>query len=422
MHVLHVTFSYKPAEFCGTAHCVRALAEGFARRGHRVTVFATDAGLPEDCAVPRDAPVLMDGVEVWYFHRHVPLWVHLPGIEHLTSSGGYMPAPALAPAMRDLIAGIDVVHTHVPYLRAANVAARMAIAAGKPLFYSPRGSFRPEMLRAGRLKKMLYLSLVAKPIMQHATAVVGLSDMEINSIQALGVCSPCHLISNGVDVERFRQIPGAHSLARFGFSRDQIVVLFLGRVRAEKGAELLFEAFVKIAAEHPSAVLVMAGTDEQQLTPRFRAYIQAHGLKDRVLLPGFVAGEEKLDLLARADLFVLPSRSEARSMAVLEALASGTPVLISPGCDFDVVAASGAGWVVELDCEQLAAALSRLLSNPQLLKDAGTCAYEFARRSLSWTPVLTRLEDVYAAAIAQASAPQSNARVRGAAQSGFGHR
>ena len=397
MHLLHVSFRYKPAEIGGLTHAVAALAEGLVQRGHRVTVFATDAGLSTDYQVPRDKPLLVNGVEVWYFRRHVPFWAHLPGIQHVTSSGGYMPTPALIPAMRNLIASLDVVHTHAPYLRAANIAARMAIAAGKPLFYSPCGSYHPEMLRKGWLKKKMYISLVEKAVMQRAAGLVGLTQREIESIQALRVSSPCHLIPNGVDVEQFRRTPRPRSLSRFGFSRDQIVVLFLGRLRTDKGAELLLDAFLKVAATHPSAVLVMAGPDEQQLTPSLRA--RAYGLEDRILFPGFVERDEKLDLLARADLFVLPSRSEGQSMAVLEALASGTPVLISAPCDFDIAAASGAGWIIELNVEHLAAALARLLADPRVLKDAGNCAHELARNSLSWTPVLARLEEVYAAAL-----------------------
>ena len=78
MHILYVTHGYKPAyRIGGPIWSVSAVAEGMVARGHRVTVFTTNSNLDEDLDVPVDRPVLVDGVEVWYFRRRDPIKKYL---------------------------------------------------------------------------------------------------------------------------------------------------------------------------------------------------------------------------------------------------------------------------------------------------------------------------------------------------------
>ena len=121
---------------------------------------------------------------------------------------------------------------------------------------------------------------------------------------------------------------------------------------------MLLSAFRKIQTQFPEASLVMAGPDEVGIVARLKAEVAAAGLEKRIFFPGMVSGDEKLDLLARADIFCLPSEAEGFSLAVLEALASSTAVVLSPGCHFPEVKAAGAGEIVAAEPEALAAALS----------------------------------------------------------------
>jgi glycosyltransferase involved in cell wall biosynthesis len=139
----------------------------------------------------------------------------------------------------------------------------------------------------------------------------------------------------------------------------------------------------------------MAGPDEWGLQKAFESRVRASGCGDRVAFPGMVTGESKLDLLARANVFCLPSDGEGFSIAVLEALASATAVLLSPGCHFPEAEAAGAGWIVEATAEALADRLSALLAQPGLLREMGTRGRKLVLRSYSWERVVNRLEDVY---------------------------
>ena len=369
-----------------------------AARGHIVTVFTTNGNGDEDLDVPTDRAVAVDGVSVRYFRRTEPFRQYLPWLKYLSQSIGYLYTPDLVPAMRSVVARLDVVHTQMPFVYPTQAAARVALAHGVPLFYSQRGVFDPARLQFRSWKKSLYIRMVERPIMRRATGLVALTPDEINSFRALGVRTPVHQVPNGIDVERFRRV-AAGSLAHLGISPGQTVVLFLGRLHQTKGVDLLVDAFIRIAGQYPESVLVLAGSDEQSVLPGLAPRIAAANLTHRVIAPGLVTGEQKLDLLARADLFALPSIGEGLSMAVLEALASGTPVILSRECNLPIVEAAGAGSVVERSAEEFARALARFLGDAALRRSSAERAYALARDEFGWRPILDRLEAVYAGAL-----------------------
>ena len=368
-------------------------------RGHQVTVFATNGNGDVDLDVPTDRAVEVDGVSVRYFRREEPFKRYVPWIKYLSQSIGYLYTPDLLPVMRSMLSSVDIVHTQMPFIYPTQAAARLAVARCRPLFYSQRGLFDPSRLRFRAWKKALYVRLVERPIMRRATGLIALTPDEISSFKALGVQTPVHLIPNGINVEEFRRVASPGSLVDLGISDAHQVILFLARLHEIKGPDIAVDAFIRIAQKHPNAVLVLAGNDEQGLLARLMEKVTAANLQKRVLTPGLVSGPRKINLLARADVFVLPSIGEGLSMATLEALASGTPVIISRECNLPIVGQEDAGAVVNRTPEDFAQAISRLLSNSQQRKESGEAAYRLARDRFSWSPILDRLEDIYLRAI-----------------------
>lgn len=400
MHILYVTHGYKPAyRIGGPIWSVSATAEGMVARGNRVTVFTTNSNLDEDLDVPVDQPVMVDGVEVWYFRRQDPIKKYLPWLKYVSQSMGYLFTPAIGDALRRKLPDVDIVHSQMPFVYPTWIAGRRALAANKPLFYNQRGVFHPMRLRYRGLKKKIYIDLMEKPIMRRASGLIALTPEEVDSYRALGMKTACHVIPNGIDVRDFRREARSDALSDFGISDSQQVILFLGRLHSVKGADLLMEAFARIAQRHPDSVLVLAGPDEDNIVGTLQSLASTQSLAHRVFLTGMVSGEQKLDLLGRANLFVLPSMGEGLSMAVLEALASGTPVILSPECNLPIVEQAGAGLVVERDADRLAGAISQLLTDPEALKIMGERAYALARDQFGWPAILNRLEALYQDAI-----------------------
>ena len=184
---------------------------------------------------------------------------------------------------------------------------------------------------------------------------------------------------------------------------EAAVILFLGRLHPIKGADKLIEAFLRVCKQVPDATLVMAGPDEFMIENQFRSTIKQSGLQNRVFFPGMVTGEIKRDLLARADLFSLPSDAEGFSMAILEALASGTAVMISPGCHFPEVEKAGVGKVVEAEPKVMAKAMIELLKDRKKLDEMGRKGREFVNQNYSWDTIAEKMVDAYHEGIARYS-------------------
>jgi len=116
--------------------------------------------------------------------------------------------------------------------------------------------------------------------------------------------------------------------------RDKRVLLFLGRLNRKKGCDLLIESFGRLASRDPKLHLVIAGPAEhREWVSQLRLRARTLGLQSRVTWTGPLAGEMKWSAFRTADAFILPSHSENFGIAVVEALACGTPVLISNHVD-----------------------------------------------------------------------------------------
>ena len=392
LRILYATHAYKPAyRVGGPVLSVSAVAERLVGRGHRVTVFTSNSNLDEDLDVPLDQPVIVDGVEVWYFRRTTASAGLTRLVPYIFRSLGFLYSAAMAPALEQRMADTDLVHTHLPFVYPTYAAAHAAFRHRRPLFYHQRGVFDPNRLRFRSLKKRIYISAIERPILRKATTLFALTRAEVDNYRALGVATPCRIIPNGIDVGIYRTTPDSRIEQ---IPPEATVILFLGRLHPTKGADKLMEAFLRIASEFPKAILVLAGPDEWKLQERYRARTGRAGFVGQVLFPGMVSGDAKLDLLARADLFCLPSDAEGFSMAILEALASTTPVVISPGCHFPEVESAGAGRVVEPDPDSLAKALRELVSEGSRLKAMGARGRDLASQ-YDWNRVTDQIEDAY---------------------------
>jgi glycosyltransferase involved in cell wall biosynthesis len=396
MRILYAVPGYKPAyRIGGPILSVSAAAEALVRRGHDVTVFTTNSNLDEDLDVPTDRAVDVDGVRVWYFRRVEPLKRWLSFIPYLSKSMGILYAPDMGGALDRVVPVVDLVHTHLPFIYPTYMASRAALRYRKPLFYHQRGVFDPERLKFRGFKKHMYIKAVERPILRSATTLFALTEAEVHSYRALGVNTPCRVIPNGIDVSQYRQEPSQEWHTEWDIPADALLVLFMSRIHPIKGADKLLEAFIQIHTRFPRALLVMAGPDEWGLENKYRQIVQREGLDRRVVFPGMVSGPEKLDLLARADLFCLPSVAEGFSMAVLESLASATPVLLSPGCHFPEIEAAGAGRIVDNTPESIADALAALLAEPTRLCEMGRLGRKFVAEKYKWGRIADELVDAY---------------------------
>jgi len=126
--------------------------------------------------------------------------------------------------------------------------------------------------------------------------------------------------------------------------RGKRFLLFLGRIHPKKGCDLLVNAFVKLAEREPEVELVMAGPDSLGWRAELEHRAGTVGVAGRIHWPGMLLGDAKWGAFRVAEAFVLPSHQENFGIAVAEALACGTPVLLSDKVNIAAeIAADGAG-------------------------------------------------------------------------------
>uniref|UniRef100_E1T8G9 Glycosyl transferase group 1 n=1 Tax=Burkholderia sp. (strain CCGE1003) TaxID=640512 RepID=E1T8G9_BURSG len=154
-------------------------------------------------------------------------------------------------------------------------------------------------------------------------------------------------------------------------ARDKRVVLFLGRVHAKKGCDLLIDAFARVAQRDPALHLVIAGPDETGWVASLRSQAQAAGISHRLSLPGMLQGDLKWGAFHASDVFALPSHQENFGVAVAEALGCGLPALISDKVNvWREIEEDGAGLVVPDTVEGTEQSLVRWLELDATAREA----------------------------------------------------
>ncbi len=173
------------------------------------------------------------------------------------------------------------------------------------------------------------------------------------------------IIPNGLRPAEFSQLPPRGQFRQaFGIRPDQQIILFLSRLNLKKGLDVLLPAFRRLSTERPAVQLVLVGPDDGYLAT-IQAFIQQHRLEDRIVLPGMLIKEQKLAAFADADLFALPTYSESFAIAALEALATGTPSLLTEHVGFgDYIRSYQSAHLCEPTEQSVYDGLNYLLDNP----------------------------------------------------------
>ena len=386
MRLLHVVPSYYPAvRYGGPIVSVHALCKALARRGHNVQVFTTNVDGRANSEVPVGVPVDMDGVKVWYFP--------VPFLRKLYWS------PRMGRALRLQMPSFDIVHTHSVFLWPTWAAARAATNHGVPYVAAPRGMLVPDLVRRkSRLLKTAWIRLIERGNLERAAAIHVTSRIEGDDLAGFNLrLPPVHIVPNGVDVIPADADGGAASANVAALTAGPRYLLFIGRINWKKGLDRLIPAMAQLAETH----LVIAGNDEEAYQPVLEALARQHGVEHRVRFIGPAYGADKLALLRHATALVVPSYSENFGNVVLEAMAAGCPVVVTPEMGVaDIVRESGAGIVVDGAPDALAAGIARMLSDPDMLAKMSANGSATVARQYGWDTVAQQMEAVYQACLA----------------------
>lgn len=188
---------------------------------------------------------------------------------------------------------------------------------------------------------------------------------------------PATVVMHGVDTATFRPAPNKAALRRrLGLDPEATLIGCFGRIRAQKGVDLLVDAALRLLPDRPKVQVIFTGrvTDDQRgFYDAERTRIAAAGLSDRIRFLGERPWEEVPDYYAALDLFVAPARWEGFGLTPLEAMASGVPVVASRVGAFEALVSDGdtGSLVARDDAAALTAALASWLDDPAALAAAG---------------------------------------------------
>lgn len=352
MKILHVIPSYIPAyQIGGPVKSTHDLCKALVRRGIGVSVFTTTIGLDQ---MPRPMPYRdnIEGVEVTYF----------PAIFLKKYNYAY----GIARAIRERVKDYDLVHIHSVFSYTTLVTSFLCRKNKIPYILNPFGALDPDMINLkNALAKKLYIGMVEKNNVEGASLVQVGSDYERRKIQKLGFRKKIEIMPPGLDFLEYNKKDDILR-KRFPELENKRIILYLGRIHPKKGLEILLKAFSRVITLRDDTYLVVAGPIDNY-AKRIISFVRNSSLEKRVIFTGMLLGTDKIAAFYASDLFVLSSYGENFSIAALEALACGVPVILTRevGLSPDVKE-YGAGFIVKQDALEISEAIEKILSNPDL--------------------------------------------------------
>jgi glycosyltransferase involved in cell wall biosynthesis len=310
-------------------------------------------------------------------------------------------SPKMRVRLREVMCHIDLLHTHSVFLWPTWAAANEARAQNVPYIVSPRGMLVSDLIeRKSSFLKKAWIALIEKKNLLHASGVHVTSSLEAMELARLNI-RPERVfeIPNGVDLPD----PSASNDRWTGSGAERQLptlpgeyVLFLGRINWKKGLDRLVAA-MRFA---PSQQLVMAGVDDEQYWNSLQEKATLSGVAKQITYVGPVWGQSKQRLLSGASILVLPSYSENFGNVVLEAMACGVPVIVTPEVGVaGIVEATQSGLVVEGQPEKLGKEIDRLMQDRSRRATMGENGKVVAATQFSWDAVAEKMERAYLEAI-----------------------
>jgi glycosyltransferase involved in cell wall biosynthesis len=391
MKILHVIETISP-NYGGPVSVLKDLAAGESFFAAKVEIVTTNGDCPSGIYCPA-------GVMRHWCGSDVDVHIHKVDLSPI----GY--SSAFRRWINCNLPGFDLLYVHGLYRFPQTYASHVARTSGIPYIIRPQGALDPYLYKQSSksvILKRIYERLFDLPNLRGASAIHYMTEDERVRARYLNVKSPSFVIPNGLNWDRYVNLP-----ARGSFRDDLAIggrplVLFLGRINFKKGLDILIPAFAKVREVVPDAVLAIVGPDNEGYGVKVLEWVRQRGLETCVRFVGPLSEKSVIQSFVDSDLFVLPSYTENFGMAVVEALACGAPVVISDQVNIHgEVAAAGVGLVTRCDAGEVAEALCTLLADPARRIAMGAAGRALVQRKWTWDVVASQLMAEYEKVIAR---------------------
>ncbi|HUS10207.1 MAG TPA: glycosyltransferase [Pyrinomonadaceae bacterium] len=386
MNVLHVIPSVSPRAG-GPSQAILPMCLALREQGVNVLVAVTDDGLSG-----KNGPVHLQYGDISDYKGQPTIFFP----SQIGASFKY--SRPFAEWLVNNVANYDLVHIHAVFNHACLAAAHACRKRRVPYIVRPLGTLDPWGMKQKSWRKSLFWPLIGKRMLRHAAAVHYTSRQEQQATEeSLGLNHGTVIPLGVASKVGGPTSAGAEFVERFPSLQQRPFVLVLSRLIPTKGLHVLLSAFLALIKQKQfnSWQLVLAGEGPPDYLSELRQKVASEGAEESVLFPGWLDGEMKEAILRRASLLALPSYHENFGLCVMEALACGVPVLVSPNVNLaPEIEAVSAGWISEIDHESMTRKLAEIFGSAEERSLRGAAGRNLAAK-FSWDKIADQLIAVY---------------------------
>jgi len=333
-------------------------------------------------------------------------------------SACHFPGMIVLPDMDERLDQINpqVLHTHGIWTYLSIGVPRWARKHNCPYIVSPHGMLDSWALENSRLKKKVAAALYERRHLKRAACLHALCASEADSIRKFGLKNPIATIPNGIEIPEGRDLSSR-------YSAEKKIMLFLGRLHPKKGLENALQAWA--AASKSSSAggdqknwqFVIAGWDQGDHEVKLKQLCEELGISFAevpakqflsleassgqlsgfsVVFVGPVFGELKVQLLERANVFILPSFSEGLPMSILEAWAYELPVVMTDYCNLPEGFDADAAIHIDTEVECMSAGMLKMIAcSEDELKGMGGNGLSLVKEKFTWPTIAAQMKELY---------------------------
>ncbi|MFX1466656.1 MAG: glycosyltransferase family 4 protein [Promethearchaeota archaeon] len=394
MKVIFTTSHFYPSIGGLENHCLN-IGTRLVQRGYELLVVSTTAAQLRATSGFRDYSI--NGIRV---RRFIPFPFLIPFFAPGRWSTSF--APRMAFFLMNEINNSDLIHAHGYGFFPTDLSAWVCKIRNKPLVITLHG-FHPDYLAFMKnispieeMQLMPYFKAIARRSLEIADAIIALTPHEKNILQSYYKipAKKIAVIPNGINLKDFLKSPAKNEFKK-RFNLMENVILFVGAIRKEKGLFNLLHAIPSIIREFPQTSFVFIGKDWG-----FKKYLQQEGkrlgIEKHINFLGVVNSLLLQESLSECDIFVNPSKYESFGISILEAMASGKPIVATNVGGIPYIVRNGKNGIIvkQGDHEGLAEAIKRLLSNSELQKQMGETGLQLSKK-YEWDNVVSQVEQLY---------------------------
>jgi glycosyltransferase involved in cell wall biosynthesis len=373
MKILQVIPYFTPKRG-GDVNVVYNISKHLMKIGHEITIVTTNFEFDKDYANS------LDGINVIPF-------------KSIANIGMMLFSPAMKKWLRNEIRKFDVIHLHTFRSYQNNLICYYTKKFGIPYVLQAHGSVLPFFAR--QRSKKIFDKIWGYGILKDAAKVIALNKTEVEQYKKMGVDEDkIEIVPNGIDLSEYRNLPRKGEFRSKYFIREnEKIILFLGRIHKIKGIDLLVQTFSDLSKEMDNIRLVIVGPNERFLST-LKRQIEDLKIEDKVLLTGPLYGEDKFRAYVDADVYVLPSVYETFPITVLEAIACGTPVVVTNRCGI-VDFIDKIGFVVDYNRSELKEAIVKTFENRESRKKLQEEGRNLIEEKYNWDTIVDGIIDIY---------------------------